>query len=345
MKIALLAPFEERVPPHKYGGTELVVSNLADELVDRGHEVALFASGDSKTKARLIPCVEKAIRSELTHNPRVWAYLQWQGFHNVINGLENEKFDIIHNHSDWPFVVLSKIVKNGPMISTVHNPIQFRHGVPSIYERYPYVSLSNSQRKTLPNLNYVATVYNGIKVELFDLELKPDNYLAFLGRLSEDKGTAQAIEVAKRTKHKLILAGKVDPPDRKYFNQVIKPLIDGKQIKFIGEVDHEEKVELLKKAKALLSPVQWDEPFGLTNIEAMACGTPVLALRRGALPELIIDGQTGFLSENIDEMVKQVARLSKISRAACRKQVEKKFTAKHMADGYLRVYKKLMQSA
>jgi len=343
VKIALLAPFEEVVPPPKYGGTELVVANLADELVELGHDVTLFASGDSTTKARIIPSVEKAIRSELAHNPRTWSYLQWQGFHNIVQALETERYDIIHNHCDWPFLIIDRLVRTAPIITTIHNPVQFSHGVPAIYERYPYVSISKAQRRTIPELNYLATVYNGIRVESFELSINPGKYLAFLGRLSPDKGPEQAIEIAKRTGQKLVMAGKVDPPERHYFQKVLKPLIDGKQIQFIGEVDHPAKVELLKNAKALLSPIQWDEPFGLTNIEAMACGTPVLALRRGALPELIIDKQTGFLCRNVDEMVRRVADIPSLDRAACRQHVEKHFTASQMAKGYLKVYEKLIK--
>lgn len=343
MKIALLTPFEEPVPPEKYGGTERVVYSLAKGLVNLGHDVTLFASGDSRTAARLVPCVESHLRPFLEKNQRIWMYLQWQGFQRALYHLQTETFDIVHNHGDWPFLIASAYA-TAPMVTTIHNPVQFGLGVPEIYRQYKYISISDAQRNYMPELNYAATIYHGIDAEDFEFNDQPGDYLAFLGRMHPDKGPEEAIQISRKTGNKLIMAAKIDAPDRHYFRKIIKPQIDGKQIVFIGEVAHAGKVALLKNARALLSPIQWEEPFGLTNIEAMACGTPVIALRRGSLPEIVVDGKTGYICNTLEEMVARVGDIDHISRAACRRHVKKVFSEKRMAENHVRVYQKLIEA-
>ncbi len=340
MRIALLAPFEEPVPPLKYGGTERIVYSLAEELVKLGHDVTLLASGDSQTSARLIACVETSLRPFLEKNQRAWMYLQWQGLHRALHFIRNRRFDIIHNHGDWPFLIAGAFT-HVPILTTIHNPVQYKYGVKEVYQRYPYVSISDAERAYMPDLNYVATVHHGIDIDNFDYNDKPGDYLAFLGRIDPDKGLEEAIEITKRTNSKLIIAAKIDAPMRPYYRNKIKPLIDGKQIIFVGEVAHAAKAVLLKNARALLSPIQWDEPFGLANVEAMACGTPVIATPRGALPEVIIHGKTGYLCNTVDEMVARVADIPDIKRRACRIHVERHFTSAGMARKYVSVYEKV----
>ena len=342
MRIALLAPFEEPVPPEKYGGTERVVYVLAEGLVRLGHDVTLFASGDSSTSARLVACTDKALRSYLKL-PRTWMFLQWHGFQVITEGLGLGQFDVVHNHGDWPYLTASAFTK-APFVTTIHNPKQFKLGVKTLYRRYPYISISDAQRRYVPELNYVATVHHGIDVRRFTYNPKPDGYLAFLGRIHPDKGLEQAIAIAKATNSRLIIAAKLDPALRPYYERAVKPHL-GDQISYIGEVDHAGKVELLKNARAMLNPIQWDEPFGLTNIEAMACGTPVLAIGRGALPEIIMNGVTGYLCQTTNELIARVGDIGKLDRAACRKHVEEHFSAECMAQNYVNVYERLIQSA
>lgn len=341
MRIALLAPFEEPVPPPKYGGTERVVQSLAEGLVGLGHDVTLFASGDSRTSARLVPCVERSLRPYMGKLPRTWQFLQWQGVHRMLHHLQAGTYDIVHNHGDWPYLIAGAFTE-APLLTTIHNPKQYKLGLKITYKRFQYVSISDAQRAYLPDLKYVATVHHGIDPATFEYNDRPQDYLAFLGRTLPDKGLKEAIEIAKATNKRLLIGAKVDPKVRTYFNKTIKPLIDGKQIVFLGEVGHKDKVELLKNARALLSPIQWDEPFGLTNIEAMACGTPVIAIARGSLPEIIIDGKTGYLCRTVGQMTKRVADLDNLSRTACRKRVERYFSSQSMAEHYVKVFEKVI---
>jgi glycosyltransferase involved in cell wall biosynthesis len=342
MRIALLAPFEEPVPPEKYGGTERVVYSLAEGLVKLGHDVTLLASGDSTTSAKLVACVEEHLRPQLEKNQRTWHYLNWQGFHRALYHLSTHRYDIVSNHGDWPFL-LAHCYAKAPVVTTIHNPVQFNLGVPEIYREHTYISISDAMRAYMPELDYAATVHHGIEVDEFEFNDSPNDYLAFLGRIHPDKGPEQAIQIAKETGSKLIMAAKIDAPDRHYYRKMVKPLIDGKQIIFIGEVAHAAKVALLKNARALLSPIQWDEPFGLTNVEAMACGTPVIGSARGALPEVIINGETGYLCKTVKQMVKRVGDIDRIKREDCRKQVEKKFTARKMAQNYIKAFDKVLK--
>lgn len=346
MKIALLAPFEETVPPLKYGGTELVVYNLAEQLLLLGHDVTLLASGDSKTSAKLAACNPKAIRTlSEARNQKTRVAFNYESLAKAIEIINKENFDIIHNHFGWTTLLFKNLV-NGPIVTTLHGTLAdpTEKLMFTKYKDYDFISISDSQRRHGPSLNYIATIHNGIDVDRFEYNDKPQDYLVFLGRMSPEKGPAYAIEIAKKTNSRLIMAAKIDPLDEKYFEEEVKPLLDGKRITFIGEINHEQKVELLKNARALLSPLQWDEPFGLVNTEAMACGTPVIAINRGSMPELIVNNKTGYLCSNIDEMIDKVAEIDGLDRSACRLHVQQNFNAKLMAQRYHEAYKMVIKS-
>ncbi len=345
MKIAQIAAFEEPVPPEKYGGVELVVYNLSEGLIRRGHEVYLFATGDSVTSANLIPVFPKALRKyALAQSANFRETLKWIGISRTVKKIKELKPDIIHSHLNWRFLYFANLLEI-PTVSTLHGPLtdKNRRLVFKEFSNLPYVSISNAQRKPLPELNFIRTVYNGIEVEKFDFSKKSGEYLAFLGRTSPEKGIVEAIKIAKKSRLKIKIAAKVDIVDKPYFNKEVKPLIDQKQVKFLGEVKHEEKVNLLKNAKATLFPINWEEPFGLVMVEAMACGTPVIAFNRGSVPEVVKDKKTGFIVNNIDEAVKAIKNIDQIKREDCRKWVEEKFTVERMVDEYEKVYYKVLE--
>ena len=345
--LAQVAPSEERVPPPKYGGTELVVSNLTEELIKRGHQVTLLASGDSVTEARLVPIFKKAVRTDanIGANPSKRRAAKLIEVARVINFLQQHKFDIIHNHIDWHFLPFISLLNSTPIITSVHSSLddncqQF------VYNAVPnenYVSISKNQRQPMPKLNFISNIYHGIQVNKFPFNSKKGKYLAFLGRMSPEKGPLQAIQAAKKAKIPLVMAAKVDLADKEYFHKKIKPLIDGKSVKFIGEVNHRDKVKLLRNAAALLCLIQWEEPFGLVMIEALACGTPVIANNRGSVPEIIQNGKTGFIVKNINEAVKAIHNIDQIDRYNCRRSAEEKFSVEKMAEKYEEVYYKLLK--
>jgi glycosyltransferase involved in cell wall biosynthesis len=344
MKIIQLSPLEETVPPKKYGGTELVVFNLCEELVKMGHEVYLLAAGDSTTSAKLIPVFPKSIRKlKEAHDIKVREALKFIGIGKILDLLKGLRADVIHNHIGWrmlPF--LSQI--GAPNVTTLHGPLDIRYQQ-YVYGKFPdspYVTISNSQRRPFDKLNFAATVYNGIDFDKFEYSEKPGGYFAFLGRMSPEKGPVQAIKIAKIAKAKLVMAAKVDAVDEAFFNKEVAPLIDGKQIKFLGEVGHAQKVKLLKGARALLAPIQWREPFGLFFVEAMACGTPVIAYDMGSAKEIVADGKTGFVVKTEPEFLNAVKRLDEIKRSDCRERVKNNFTSRIMAENYLKVYRKLI---
>lgn len=344
MKIAMLAPFEESVPPKKYGGTELVVYNLTEQLVKMGHDVTLLATGDSITSAKLEPIVKQSLRTD----PEVKKYdlrevYKFVGLAKVVSYLQKNKFDIVHNHIGWRMLAFSDMYEM-PSVTTLHGPldISYQQKVYDLFKDANYVSISNSQRKPMPELNFVANVYNGLDISKFKFFPAAKDYFAFLGRMSPEKGPVQAIQIAKKTGSKLIMAAKVDTVDEKYFKEKVEPLIDGEQIKFIGEVDHAGKLELLGNAKALLAPIQWEEPFGLFFVEAMACGTPVITMNRGSVPELIIDGKTGFICESEDQAAEKVKIINTIDRKVCFDHVNNNFSSERMAEGYLAAYSKIL---
>ncbi|NTW76068.1 MAG: glycosyltransferase family 4 protein [Candidatus Moranbacteria bacterium] len=345
MRIALLAPVEERVPPLKYGGTEVVVYNLAQHLTRMGHEVVLFATGDSWTEATLISIFPEPIRTlPISRNPKVRQALTITGIGRMLGYLSQYEFDVVHNHIGWLFLPFVQTLRM-PVVTTLHgslgNPDESE--IYRLFAKENYVSISRNQRMSgPPGMNFLANVYNGIEITSFNYVPEPGRYLAFLARISHEKGALQAIQIAKDSGEKLVMAGKVDPADATYFEEQIKPLIDGEQIKFIGEIGHKDKVKLLGHAKAILCPIQWDEPFGLYFIEAMACGTPVIANRRGSVPEVIQDGVTGYIVDTVEEAVARIADIGKIDRLACRRHVEDNFSADAMAEGYLEAYEAVL---
>jgi glycosyltransferase involved in cell wall biosynthesis len=332
-----------------YGGTERIVYTLAKEWTAMGHDVTLYASGDSDTPAKLVACTARAIRTlKEARNPVTRQALNLHALATGLLDIRDTTFDIIHNHFGWQTLLFNSFL-DWPMVTTLHGTLDkslmpTEHKMHNYFREAPFVSISNSQRRHSPKLNYVATVYHGIYPDEFEYNDTPGDYLAFLGRIHPQKGPVHAIKIARATGQKLIIAAKVDPSEVTYFRQNIKPLIDGKQIIFIGEVGHEEKVKLLKNAKALLSPLQWDEPFGIVNIESMACGTPVITMRRGSMPEIIQDGVTGFLCRNAADMRAAIAKIDTINRSDCRNHVQKHFTARKMATEYIKVFDKLIKA-
>lgn len=345
LNIAIVSPLEERVPPAKYAGTERVVYNLCEGLTKRGHHVTLLASGQSKISGKVIPITKRPIRTDsVGQDEKKREASKLYGIAKVLKILQKEKFDIVHNHIGWRLLIFSDLVKT-PMVTTLHGPmnLEYQNYVYNIFARSSYISISNDQRAPNKKINYVSTVYNGINLDKFTFNNTPKKYLAFLGRMSPEKGPKQAILVAKKAGIPLIMAAKIDLVDREYFKKEIEPFIDGKFIRYIGEIGDREKDELLKNAIALLALIQWREPFGLFVIEAMACGTPVIASPLGALPELIVKNVTGYFVKNTDEAVKKIKVVSHLSRIRCREHVEKNFSLEKMVEGYEKAYFKILK--
>ncbi|HEX7182183.1 MAG TPA: glycosyltransferase family 4 protein [Thermoanaerobaculia bacterium] len=343
MRIAQVAPLYESVPPQLYGGTERVVSYLTEELVRQGHEVTLFASGDSETRARLVASCPRSLRlsSDCVD----------QFVHHVVM-LEEvfrraESFDIIHFHIDYFHFPLSRRHPSVRHVTTLHGRLDIPDLVPLYLEfpEMPVVSISDNQRKPLPWLNWVATVHHGLPPDLQTWKDEPGDHLLFLGRISEEKRPDLAIEIARRAGMPLKIAAKVDDADQAYFEEVIQPLLAQPGVEFLGEVGEQEKGGLLGGARALLFPIDWPEPFGMVMIEALACGTPVIAFRRGSVPEVMEPGRTGFICESADEAVAAVGRLPEISRRECRRVFEERFTAGRMARDYVKIYERLLREA
>lgn len=339
MKIAQVAPLWERVPPPTYGGIELVVSHLTDELVRRGHDVTLFASGDSQTLGKLEAVYPRALRLE----PEVKEYAAYEMLELSQVYQIAEEFDIIHSHVGITALPLASFVQT-PTVHTVHS--SFTTDNRNIYihhHKQPYVSISNAQRQI--NLNYVDTVYNGIELAdyPFVAQHQEPPYLAFLGRFAPEKGPQHAIAIAKKAGWHLKMAGKVDAIYSEFFEQEIAPHIDGEQIQYLGEVNHAEKVELLGNAAITLFPIAWQEPFGLVMAESMATGTPVIAMSLGSVPEVIAHGVSGFVCQSYDEMAAIIPAALELNRQTCREHVENKFSVSQMVDGYEAVYKKIIQ--
>jgi glycosyltransferase involved in cell wall biosynthesis len=348
LNIAIVAPFEETVPPQGYGGTEQIVSNLTEELVKRGNNVTLFSVGGTKTSANLVEIFDQPLRlnpQTAQDSAKREAY-KIIGVGKILEYLKSSKFDIVHNHISWRTLPFHHLVPC-PVVTTIHHPlngdtVKYGHVI-RLYKDQPYISISYAQRDPLPEANYIANVYHGIDVSSFDFNPHPQDYLAFLSRMSPEKGPIEAIEIARHTGKKLIMAAKVDQDDRKFFTEQVEPWIDGQQIQFIGEVNHQQKVELLKNAQALLAPIQWDEPFGLYFIEAMACGTPILSIRRGSTPEIIEDTVTGLLADSASHLAQLVPEVTNLDRAVIRDTAEKRFTISSMVDGYEQAYAKLLK--
>lgn len=338
MRIAQIAPLWERVPPPGYGGTELVVGLLTDELVRRGHDVTLFASGDSISLAKLESVHPRALRLDPTVKEyAVYDMLQLSRVYE-----RADEFDVIHSHVGYTALPYANLFPT-PTVHTLHG--RFTDDNEKVFtnaKRQRYVSISNSQREPRLGLNCVATVYNGIDVSSHKFFSQPDEspYLAFVGRISPEKGTHLAIEIAKQSGWHLKIAGKVDVVDVEYFETLVKPHIDGKQIEFLGEANHNQKNELMGRAVATLFPITWREPFGLVMVESMAAGTPVIAMKMGSTEEVIAHGATGFVCETVEECVKSIDKAAEINRNICRDHVLENFSVQRMVDGYEEVYRK-----
>ncbi len=335
MRIAQVVPLQIAVPPHAYGGTERVVHNLIEGLVRLGHDVTLFATGDSKTSAKLVPMLDKALRFDPEHDVNAFHISMLEEVYTKYAA----QFDVIHSHLDYltlPFLHLTRT----PSVITLHGRLD-RPEWERIFRQYAdanYVSISDAQRSYLPGINYVSTVYHGIDVKSFPFHREKGDYLAFVGRMSPEKRPDLAIEVAKRTGVKIKLAAKVDHREEPYFKKEILPLLDHPLVEWLGEVDEQEKRQLMGNALALILPIDWPEPFGMVFIEALACGTPVITCPIGSVPELLKDGLTGFSGSNVEELVDAVHKVRYISRRACRAYAERRFSLERMALDYLGVY-------
>ena len=334
MRIAQVAPLVESVPPALYGGTERVIHWLSEELLQRGHEVTLFASGDSHTHARLVPGAPRALRLAGVSDalPPTLAMVA-EAFRRAGD------FDLLHCHVDWLAFPFGRLV-GCPVVHTLHGRLDLP-GLPELYALHPeleLVSISDAQRAPLPDVHFRATVHHGMPLDLFRPGDAHDDYLLFLGRMSPEKGPVLALQAARRAGVKLLIAAKVDEPDREHFERDVRPLLDDPSVEFIGEVDDHEKARLLGRARALLAPIDWPEPFGLMFIEAFACGTPVITRPCGAAPEIVEHGRTGLIADGVDELAAAIGAIGRIDRRECRAEFERRFSAARMARDYEAVY-------
>ncbi len=352
MKIAQIAPPYESVPPKKYGGTERVVYALTEELVHRGHDVTLFASGDSKTSARLISTFPKGIREQFPRDmspfddaQRTMAFVQ----HLVKAYKMAAEFDIIHDHTtlrSLPLGLTFGQYSKVPVISTLHSVLT-EHNIQN-YEklnRAYLVAISEAQKKPAPNLNYIATVHNGLEMHEYPFAARPGSYLLHVGRIASIKGVHHAIAIAKKLNLPLIIAAKLDEVDKPYYEEKVKPFIDGEQICWIGEVTQEERNDLMANALCFMHTLDWEEPFGLTLIESMACGTPVAAFNRGSMPEIIQQGKTGWIADTVDELAQLIKDNAKeVNRHYCRSYALNRFSAKRMTSEYEMIYESIISA-
>ncbi len=343
MKIAQVPPLYEAVPPRLYGGTERVVAHLTDALVDLGHQVTLFASGDARTRAELVVVRDQAIRLDPAPlKSDLAAHMAM--LHEVRR--QAHRFDVIHFHTDMiHFPMFTDIA--GRTLTTLHGRLDLKDlaGVYRRWPQYPLVSISDDQRRPLPFANWAGTVLHGVAAETYALRETPDGYLAFLGRISPEKGPERAIAIAKRLGRPLKIAAKVDNADVEYFRAVVEPLLDDPLIEFIGEIGDHQKSDFLGGAEALLFPIAWPEPFGLVMIEAMACGTPVIAYDCGSVREVVEDGLTGFIVKDEDGAVDAVRRLGTLKRRRVRERFDTRFSAVAMAERYLRLYENIEETS
>lgn len=336
MKIAILAPIVWRTPPEKYGPWEQIASNVAEGMTQIGLDVTLFATGNSHTKGQLRYVAEKPYGENPDMDPKVWECL------HIANFMEQaHEFDLIHNHYDFLPLTYSKLI-NTPMVTTIHGFSSPK--ILPVFERYDkhsyYVSISNSDRS--PKLNYLATVYNGINTNGFTLNKYPEDYLLYFGRIHPEKGAYESIQIAKKTGRKLIISGFIQ--DKNYYEEKVAPHINNEDIVYVGNSGPKERDKLLGGAHALLHPISFDEPFGLSVAEAMMCGTPVIAFNRGSMPELIQHEQTGFLTANLEEAAEAVEQVHKIDRGYCHHYATRKFGNEQMIEGYLEVYRRIFDS-
>jgi glycosyltransferase involved in cell wall biosynthesis len=350
MRIAQVAPPFQSIPPRRYGGTERVISLLTEELVRRGHDVTLFASGDSSTSAHLIPTVDTALwREAARRDPLVyWSITIGEAYRRARRG----DFDILHSHLDFLTFPAAQLVST-PTITTLHGRLDLPD-LPRVYARFsdqPIVSISNSQRRPLPRARWLGTVYNGVDTSSLKLHPEGGDYLAWLGRISPEKGLDSAIRIARKAGLPLKIAARMPLEDRtnpairedwEYYEEVVKPLLREPGVELVGEIADDDKNEFLGHARALLFSIDWPEPFGLVMAEALACGTPVVARRRGSVPEVIRHGETGFIGETDDELVRLCKELDAIDRRVCRREAERRFSPAAMASGYEALYRTLV---
>ncbi|MDP3778920.1 MAG: glycosyltransferase family 4 protein [bacterium] len=343
MNIALLAPLWKKIPPEKYGGTELVVFNLASGLTKLGHKVTTFACSGSKLPGTVVPVISRPMYDLLGGFD--WSGIQPYEFLSFFEFAKRAKgFDIVHNHMGLHPIALSPLLPV-PMLTTLHSSLPPDSPyLAEAFREYPFVSVSDAQRALAPGLHYIATVYHGIDVGAFVPRLKgAGNGFVFIGTFSQNKGIDIAVRTAKALGEPLVIAGEIRESDRKFLDKEVFPLVDGKRIRFIGEIDHQEKNRILREAKALLFPSRWNEAFGLVMVEAMACGTPVAALANGAVPEVLATGKTGFSAQD-EELFKETARRAMgLSREACREEAEQRFDLSIMAKNYLKVYESILR--
>lgn len=338
MRIAQVAPLFESVPPRQYGGTERVVAYLTEALLDQGHDVTLFASGDSVTRARLVPMDRRALRQDP-------ARPDWMMRHVMMVDRVFEQaaaFDVIHFHIDFLHYPLSRRCPT-PSVTTMHGRLDLDDLRPlhRQFAAHPLVAISETQRRALPNARWLATIYHGLPRDLYQFHPQAQDYFAFVGRVSPEKRLDLAIEIAIACGSRLRIAAKVDPADRAYFERVIAPRLAHPLVEFLGELGYAAKNELLGHAKALLFPIDWPEPFGLVMLEAFACGTPVVAYRRGSVPEVMSDGETGWVVDDLPQAIEAARRIDRLDRRRCRQVFEERFTAERMAHRYVEVYRSL----
>lgn len=334
MKVAMLAPIAWRTPPRHYGPWETVVSLLTEGLIRRGVDVTLFATGDSLTRGRLVSVCPRGYEEDRTLDPKVWECLH---ISQVFE--QGDEFDLIHNHFDFLPLTYSHMTTS-PLVTTIHGFSS--PAILPVYRKYNgkifYVAISEADKD--PSLNYIATIHHGIDLEMFTFRQDPGDYLLFFGRIHHEKGTRECIDIARKAGMKLIIAGIIQ--DKEYFEHMVRPFLDDERIVYVGSAGPEKRNELLGGAYALLHPIHFNEPFGLSVVEAMACGTPVLALKRGSMPEIIDDGKTGFLLSSVEEMIEAIPRVRQLDRLQCRRWVEEKFSVDRMVDEYLRVYERII---
>lgn len=343
MRIALLAPVALSVPPSGYGGTERVVHLLAEGLVARGHQVTLFASGDSQTHAELRACLPRAV-APLGADTRE-RYQPLEDRHAAWAFSQADSFEVIHDHTKTQGVLWAPRIRP-PVITTLHNDFTpERRALYTAHRTHRYVAISAAQARRCPELNYEAVIHNGLDSDEGRSQAPKQDYLLFLGRMCEAKGTHTAIAVAQVLGMPLILAGKIDPVDQEYYDSQIAPHVDRERIRYVGEVSGSAKWDLLAGARCLLFPIQWPEPFGLVMIEAMAAGTPVVATRWGAVPEVVCHGVSGWIAEGFDELIEGVLRCDQLSPMACRRWVARHFSAQAMVDHYERLYERILREA
>jgi glycosyltransferase involved in cell wall biosynthesis len=342
MRIAQIAPIVERVPPKKYGGTERMVHALTEELVKRGHEVTLFASGDSQTSAKLESVYPRSLREAKVkdlYGTNTWTLLNMGLAYDM-----QDEFDIIHDHLA-PLSLTAANLATTPVVMTMHGAFSVDNRKLFQTLRTPYVvTISESQMYSLPDLNHAGTIHNGLPMEHYPFDGEMGDYLLFVGRISPEKGVHFAVEAALELDLPLVLAAKVDAYDLPYFREYIEPHLS-ERIRWIGEVDEGERNKLLANARCFLHPVTWREPFGLTLIEAMACGCPVVAFDKGSIPEIVNTGVTGYVVQDLETMIEAINNIGAIDRKACREHALTHFSAKRMADGYEAVYRKILEKA